>query len=79
MRNQVPTTQRRHRYYAYQARFGDGVMWMDRIAHQAMTRMPCKIPLYQCSRYLGQSQLMTADEWKGARLARARQQQKGRG
>lgn len=74
----MATPRNRHRYYAYQARFGDQIMWMDRIAHQAMTRMPSKIPLYQCSRYLGQSQLMTADEWKGVRLDRSRQQQMGR-
>lgn len=75
MRPQPSIDQRRHRYYAYEPRFGEQIMWMDRIAHHAMTRMPSKIPLYQCSRYLGRSQLMTAAEMKEARLERVRRQQ----
>lgn len=67
MRTQLPTTQRRHRYYAYEAKSG-GLLWMDRTTHEAIKRRPHTIALHQCAGYAGQSRLMTMDEWKVVRL-----------
>lgn len=66
MRNQLPTTQRRHRYFAYEAKAGS-ILWMDRTTHEAIKRRPHTIGLYQCAGYAGQSRLMTHDEWKAVR------------
>ena len=62
---------RRARYYAYASRF-EGMIWMSKTLHDALQARPHTIGYHQCTHYMGQSQLMTREEWRQARSARSR-------
>lgn len=61
---------RRSRYYAYAANWG-GVLWMSKDTHRFLQERPHTIPHHQCTHYLGQSQLMTREEWWEGRRVRS--------
>ena len=69
---------RRSRYYAYAAKAG-GVIWMTRTMHDFVQSRPHTIGHHQCTHYLGQTQLMTMDEWRQTRGLRSKGAAAGNG
>lgn len=57
---------RRRRYYAYEARLG-GVLWLNRSNHDFIEKRPHTVGHFQCTKFTGDSRLMTVEEFKRAR------------
>lgn len=59
-------SERRSRYYAYEARQG-GVLWMDGTFHKMMLKRPNTVAYFQCKTFTGESRLMSMAEFKAER------------
>jgi hypothetical protein len=61
---------RRTRYYGYAAR-GGGVIWLTRSLHAFVQERPHTVGHHQCTHYLGQTRLMSLEEWRDTRRVKA--------